>query len=101
MIFLIDLTLVRSFIKSKNFASPSRGFQVNDLSEKHFQNKDKMNGETTQGTLYGVEFNPSLVYLMEGGGGGLSAISLSCCTVFVSASPVQCNRVICFSVAQM
>lgn len=71
MIFLIDLTLVRSFIKSKNFASPSRGFQVNDLSEKHFQNKDKMNGETTQGTLYGVEFNPSLVYLMEGGGGSL------------------------------
>lgn len=71
MVFLIDLTLVRSFIKSKNFASPSRGFQVNDLSEKHFQNKDKINGETTQGTLYGVEFNPSLVYLMEGGGGSL------------------------------
>lgn len=70
MVFLIDLTLVHSFIKSKNFASPSRGFQVNDLSEKHFQNKDKMNGETTQGTLYGVEFNPSLVYLMEGRGGG-------------------------------
>lgn len=70
MVFLIDLTLVRSFIKSKNFASPSRGFQVNDLSEKHFHNKDKMNGETTQGTVYGVEFNPSLVYLMEGRRGG-------------------------------
>lgn len=87
MIFLIDLTLVRSFIKSKNFASPSRGFQVNDLSEKHFQNKDKMNGETTQGTLYGVEFNPSLVYLMEGRGGG-ALCNLLYCLCLSEPSPV-------------
>lgn len=88
MIFLIDLTLVRSFIKSKNFASPSRGFQVNDLSEKHFQNKDKINGETTQGTLYGVEFNPSLVYLMEGGGALCNFSFLLYCLCLSEPSPV-------------